>query len=400
MNLTSKQTTGIRSVGLPAFVALATSGLGFLLNYGFQIEAVRILSKEGFFLLTLWLSYFAMFSVAGNVVQNLLILHANQGVLARLRIPTVVVVVVLGILHGIVSDLPFGVTLVESAALTVLFSAWLGVAFGSGAWIAAYVPSMVAFTARLIALEIIGKKGPLYAIASTPISILVALAFVFVVFRHVPHAETKEAPTPPRPLARRAFLGAMIVGFAQAGSVAADLILAKVRTSTAELELFARILLVTRVPLLVALALLNMTLGRHAVAHRNHTEDKTAAMFERILVIGMLASTPLVVLLLPYVPGLFRGFDGLGSFGNLRILAALSMLDHCALVAVLVRLHRSHAREEAPAEGLRLLVPVTLLIASAWIPGLSLPQRLTIHLALYTCALVLVSIRRRVRRPS
>lgn len=158
------------------------------------------------------------------------------------------------------------------------------------------------------------------------------------------------------------------------------------------MQMFARVLLVTRVPLLVALALLNMTLGRHAVAHRNGTRDVKVERFERWLALAIVAGAPVVALLLPYVPGLFRGLD---AHGTLFPVATLSMLDHGVLVALLVQLHRAHARETVIAQAPRLAIPVALLVASAWLNGLSLQERLTMHLALYTSALVLVMLRNR-----
>lgn len=382
----SKASVEPRTVGTPIALALVTSGLGFALNYGFQIEALRLLTSEGFYVVSLWLSYYAMLAVAGNVAQNFLVLRSNQTMLARLRWPTIAAVIGLGALHVFVRPLSFGASLVESTALTALLSAWLGLAFGAGAWIAAYLPSTLAFVARLVFVEIMGRNGPLHVIDATPISLLVALAFVVTVFHHVPPVAREPAPL------GRSLVGATLLGFVQAGAGSADLVLAKVRGAPLDLQMFARVLLVTRVPLLVALALLNMTLGRHAVAHRNGTRDLKAERFERWLALAIVASAPIVALLLPYVPGLFRGLD---AKDTLFPVATLSMLDHGVLVALLVQLHRAHARETMIAQAPRLAIPIALLVASAWLNGLSLAERLTMHLALYTSALVLVTLRNR-----
>lgn len=382
----TRTTAEPKAVGAPIVLALVTSGLGFALNYGFQIEAVRLLTSEGFYVVSLWLSYYAMLAVAGNVAQNFLVLRASQDMLARLRWPTIAAVLGFGALHVFARPLSFGASLVESTLLTALLSAWLGLAFGAGAWIAAYVPSTLAFVARLIVVEITGQDGPLHVIDATPISLVVALAFVVTVFHRVPPASREPAPV------GRSLVAATLLGFVQAGAGSADLVLAKVRGAPIDLQMFARVLLVTRVPLLVALALLNMTLGRHAIAHRSGTRDLKVERFERWLVLAIVLGAPAVATLLPYVPGLFRGLD---AGGTLFSVATLSMLDHGVLVALLVQLHRAHAREAVIAVAPRLAVPVALLVGSAWLGGLSLPQRLTMHLALYALMLALVTERNR-----
>ena len=347
-----------------AVLVLGINVLTMGVGYYYQVYAARCLSAGAFLALSLWLGQVGLLGVAATFAQV-------RGTLVPPRIEarslprTAQLVAAVGAIsmHLVApGTLPTTALLVETVLVSVLGAYWTGVLTGRLHLLRVAGSVLLGACAR-VAYAAHGSASTPAFYEANAFAALVTLALVTLPLRTV--ASFAVSTT-----AARSWVSVLLLGTMQAGLPFAQLFAVRATAPLEGAEGLARVMVFTRAPLLLGMALLNIAIAKRVREVEEDADQPWSRRygFELIAVGQCVLAAPVLVAIGPFAAQVLTG----ASLYDARATLLASTLDHAALLWVFASVQRDLLRGQVIRASVLLgaiTLPPLVFVLVAHVPG-------------------------------